>query len=718
MKTLKYILSAIVLLTTIWGCEDNSFDNLDFVETAVAPTNVSALFGVTQDNTGSVTITPNSEGAVSYSVQYGDDTAEAETVSQGESTTHIYAEGSYNVVIKAIGITGLSTEITLPLEVSFKAPENLEVTIANDEAVSKQVNVTATADYAISFDVYFGEEGNDDPISGNIDETVSYVYTEPGTYTIRVVAKGGAIETTEYSQEFEAVAIVQPIASATTPPTRNVNDVISVYSSKYTDISGVDFNPDWGQSGQGSSYAEFDLNGDTMLQFINLSYQGIQFAAAEDLTEMEYLHMDVWTADVTTIETSLISLTNGEKPVVSELTADQWTSIDIPISAFTDQGLTVADIHQLKFVGDPWAGGTVFIDNLYFYRAQTVQTQPTLPLGFESLTLDYGISGFGGPSFEEIPAAIITNPDPSGINTTEKVFQIEKTSGAQVWAGASIALAGGADFSEGTTIEVDVWSPTAGTPILYKMEDSNSTPDANGNPSVIVEVEVNTTVANQWETLSFDLTTFGAFSTSNSYDKVILFPNFNNSGTGSTYYFDNIRISGATLPAPTIPLNFESALFDYGISGFGGPSFEEIPAAIIENPDPSGLNTSGKVFQIEKPTGAQVWAGAGITLEGGTDFTDGTTVTVDVWSPTAGTPILYKMEDSNSTPDANGNPSVIVEVEVNTTVANQWETLTFDLTTFGDFSTSNSYDKVILFPNFNNSGTGSTYYFDNIQLTN
>ena len=193
MKTLKYILSAIVLLTTAWGCEDNSFDNLDFVESAVAPTNVSALFGVTQDNTGSVTITPNSEGAVSYSVQYGDDTAEAETVSQGESTTHIYAEGSYNVVIKAIGITGLSTEITLPLEVSFKAPENLEVTIANDEAVSKQVNVTATADYAVSFDVYFGEEGNDDPVSGNIGETVSYVYTEPGTYTIRVVAKGGAI---------------------------------------------------------------------------------------------------------------------------------------------------------------------------------------------------------------------------------------------------------------------------------------------------------------------------------------------------------------------------------------------------------------------------------------------------------------------------------------------------------------------------------------------
>merc|ERR1711974_37759 len=181
---------------------------------------------------------------------------------------------------------------------------------------------------------------------------------------------------------------------------------------------------------------------------------------------------------------------------------------------------------------------------------------------------------------------------------------------------------------------------------------------------------------------------------------------------------DNIRIGGATLQAPTIPVNFESALFDYGISGFGGPSFEPIPAAIIDNPDMSGINSSGKVFEIQKPSGAQVWAGAGIVLAGATDFSNGTTVTVDVWSPTAGTPILYKMEDSTSPPDGNGNPSIFVEVIAITTVANQWETLTFDLTSFADFSTSNSYDKAILFPNFSNSGTGSTYYFDNIELTN
>jgi hypothetical protein len=43
--------------------------------------------------------------------------------------------------------------------VSFKAPENLVVTIENDLEVSKKVNIKATADYALFYDVYFGEAG-------------------------------------------------------------------------------------------------------------------------------------------------------------------------------------------------------------------------------------------------------------------------------------------------------------------------------------------------------------------------------------------------------------------------------------------------------------------------------------------------------------------------------------------------------------------------------
>src|SRR5690606_37879392 len=119
----------------------------------------------------------------------------------------------------------------------------------------------------------------------------------------------------------------------------------------------------------------------------------------------EYFHMDVWTADLEKIETFLISKTNGEKPVAKNLTVNGWTSIEIPISAFTSQNLTVADIFQLKLVGTP-AGKNVYIDNIYFYKtaAQSIE----LPLDFESGTLNYVWTGFGDPGFGPIPVSVVT----------------------------------------------------------------------------------------------------------------------------------------------------------------------------------------------------------------------------------------------------------------------------------------------------------------------
>lgn len=379
MKTLKYILGFVLVL--FLGCTEDDND-LSFIDKVAPPSNVSAVFKVTQDNTGLVTITPNAVGASNYNITFGDDTTDPVNVIQGEGVTHTYEEGNYVVTIEAIGLTGLTTEATQNLEVSFNAPENLNITIENDIAISKQVNVTANADFAITYDVYFGEDGVTDPVSANIGETISYVYQEPGTYTIRVVVMGAAIETTEYTEEFVVTEILQPIASAPAPPNREETDVISLYSSKYNDVPDTNFFPDWGQGGQGSSWAEFDLNGDKMLQYINLSYQGIALADGTtiDVSGMKYLHMDVWTADEgLRIETSLINNASGvvtEKPVWSDLTSGQWTSIDIPITDYTDQGLTVTEIFQMKFVGDPWAAGTVFIDNIYFYKPSTVAEVP------------------------------------------------------------------------------------------------------------------------------------------------------------------------------------------------------------------------------------------------------------------------------------------------------------------------------------------------------
>jgi hypothetical protein len=538
MKKIVYVINMLVLALLLGCTNENNLVDLSGLEN---PKNVSALTTVTQDNTGLVTFIPRGEGVTRYEIYFGDGTIAPAYVAPGARVDHKYKEGVYDAKIVGTTLNGGKTETIQKVVVSFKAPQNLVVTIENDAQVSKKVTVTAKADFALFYDVYFGEAGKPNPISGNNGESVSYTYNLPGVYKIRVVSKSAAIQTTEFSKDFTVTEVNKPFASAPTPPNRQAGDVISIYSAKYTNLAGTDFFPYWGQSQAGYAATEFDLNGDKILNYINLSYQGTQFANSVDVSGMEFLHMDVWTADVQKFTTFLISKTSGEKPVVKDLVAGQWTSIEIPITAFTSQGLTVKDIFQFKYEGTPSGKGSVFIDNIYFYK--TPSQLNVMPIDFESTSLKYTWVGFGASDFGPIPSSVVANPDKTGVNVSNTVLKIEKTAGAQVWAGAAMELDAVVDLAKGKIIKVAVWSPKAGSKILFKMEDTTSPKDGNGNPTIFVEVEATATVANAWQILSFDLTTSNMFSAANKYNKVALFPNFGTAGAAGIYYFDDIKQS-------------------------------------------------------------------------------------------------------------------------------------------------------------------------------
>jgi len=71
MKTIRYILSLCLIALTVWTCADDE-KNVDFANSATAPTNLAIQFDVTQDNTGLVTMLPTAEGAVSFDITFGD----------------------------------------------------------------------------------------------------------------------------------------------------------------------------------------------------------------------------------------------------------------------------------------------------------------------------------------------------------------------------------------------------------------------------------------------------------------------------------------------------------------------------------------------------------------------------------------------------------------------------------------------------------------------
>jgi len=153
-------------------------------------------------------------------------------------------------------------------------------------------------------------------------------------------------------------AFAQPTNSAPTPPTRSTAKVISFFSDAYTNVSGINFNPNWGQS---TAVSTIKVGTDNVLKYATLNYQGTEFASQNALT-MNKLHIDVWTSDATSFQITPISSGPKEKLItLTPLNLNAWNSYDIDLSQFT--GVVFSDIFQFKVVGN----GTVYIDNLYFY---------------------------------------------------------------------------------------------------------------------------------------------------------------------------------------------------------------------------------------------------------------------------------------------------------------------------------------------------------------
>ena len=167
---------------------------------------------------------------------------------------------------------------------------------------------------------------------------------------------------------------------------------------------------------------------------------------------------------------------------------------------------------------------------------------------------------------------------------------------------------------------------------------------------------------------------------------------------------DGVAMIDAALPLKYDNENVTHVLFPFG----------DANAEIIDNPDPSGENLSAKVLHIDKTAGAQPWAGVAQPIEV-MNFANGSVHTILFWSPRAGVDVLFKIEDTNSPPDGNGNPSVIAEVFATNSVANQWELLTFDMADFPAFSVDTSYNQVVLFADMNQAGLGESFYMDCVQ---
>jgi hypothetical protein len=293
---------------------------------------------------------------------------------------------------------------------------------------------------------------------------------------------------------------------------------------------------------------------------------------------------------------------------------------------------------------------------------------------------------------------IVSNPNSSGNNTTANAMQTTKPVGAETWGGTGFGVNGSINFNGTNQIRMKSFAPQAGAVVKVKLET------VEGNVAGLTyEFDVTTTVANQWETLTYD------FSAAPDLDYItyIVFYDFGNTGDGSVYYFDEIEVGlGEYIPtnAPSVEIeNFEGEL--PGNFSFGGVEGVQI----VDNPNVSGTNTTANVMQCTKPEGSEVWGGMGISVDPINFFLAGMNqIQIQSYSPEAGKVIKVKLE----TIEGNVN-GLTYEFDMTTTVANEWETLTYDFSLAPDLD----YVSFIVFYDFGNQDAG-VYHFDEIKLVN
>lgn len=243
------------------------------------------------------------------------------------------------------------------------------------------------------------------------------------TYSRLVIIPDFVARTQDNLMYFDNIQIpegnVAPPAEPTVAapiPTVPAEDVVSIFSNSYTNLTGTNFSPGWGQT---TIVTTPNIAGNTMLKYASFNFQGTQLSASVDLSAMDFLHVDMWTENATVVKVSPIAAPPAENLLsLTPIVAGSWNSYDIPLTAFT--GVPMNNIYQLKFDGQAGVSpSTIYLDNIYFYSSALPGNDATLSdlkvngttvAGFSPSTLSYNsVIANGSP----LPTLAGTTTDPN-----------------------------------------------------------------------------------------------------------------------------------------------------------------------------------------------------------------------------------------------------------------------------------------------------------------
>ncbi|GMN07412.1 hypothetical protein MTsPCn5_28010 [Croceitalea sp. MTPC5] len=546
MKKNSFALAYLVLCAFIvlLSCDDD-----DIPAQGVIPVNLTIDSNVSADGSGLVEVTPSAENAVSFVVDFEPD-ADAVIIAPGETASYQYTqtgETTYEITVTAYSLGGgkVSSTITVGLEVLPGIDPDILQKLAGDgekrwvwaQTVGGHFGVGPTTN---DFPEFFSATPNslnpclyDDVLVFSYDDSNNFTYTlEPGS-TNEVF-----INWTEVNRFFPEATPQQFVDEC-----RDITDQAS-FQSEFTVIENVDGTQTLDIGESFLSYwavipGQYQI---TELTEDRLVVRGISqpFNGDDPLAWYSIFTPEGETGGGDPLETAFTNLVWSDEfdtdgaPDPASWTYDLgngdngWGNQELQ-SYTSDPSNVVVEGGNLKITAR--SEGTT-TDGIYYYdEFQLVDagnTTQVLVEDFENAAP--ALNNFGG-GFSEV----IDNPDPTGSNTTATVARFTKPIGSEVFAGTSFDVSSPLDLSTTNQISIKTWSPTVGTVVKLKLENSA---DADNQS---FEVDLSTTVMNAWEELVYDFSMAPDFS----YDRVVIFFDFGSTGSaGAAYTSARIKSEG------------------------------------------------------------------------------------------------------------------------------------------------------------------------------
>jgi len=357
-----------------------------------------------------------------------------------------------------------------------------------------------------------------------------------------------------------------PVAADVPSHNEIANGVISIYSDSYTNITGVNYNPAWGQS---TIVTTESIAGNEMLKYANLNFQGTDWNGnPQDISNLEYLHVDFWTANSTELGIYLVSgvfPTHTEVEYDFNITLQQWNSVEIPLSHFSNGGVSLADVRQFKVEGD----GDIWIDNMYFWKPDDPANDDAT---LSDLLVDgVTVAGFSPTAYDydvELPAGTTVVPTVTAVTNDVNASHIV-TDAASLPGTTDIVVTAEDDttvltYSVNFTIASEN-EPTTAAPVPTEPEENVISLFSNVYSNVTVD-----TWSAVWD--QADVTDVQVAG-----DDVKLYTNLNYAGIEFTSQtidgssMDNFHLDVWTPDITSVPSVFKVKLVDFGANGtYGG----------------------------------------------------------------------------------------------------------------------------------------------------